>query len=44
MCAKRLINLGGVQKVYYGEDYRLHDSISLLEQAGIAVEKLSLAS
>jgi dCMP deaminase len=41
MCAKRLINLGGVRKVFYGEDYRSLDSISLLEQTGIEVVKLT---
>ncbi len=40
MCAKRLINLGGVQKVFYREDYRLHDSLELLEAAGIVVWRL----
>src|SRR5256885_2941293 len=34
-CAKRLINLGNVKKVYYGEDYRLKDSIELLQSGGI---------
>src|SRR3989338_11579199 len=28
-CAKRLINLGNVIKVYYGEEYRLKDSIEI---------------
>lgn len=39
-CAKRLINLGNVKKVYYAEDYRLRDSVALLESVGITVEKL----
>ena len=39
-CAKRLINLGNVKKVFYGEDYRIRDSIQLLESVGIAVEHL----
>lgn len=39
MCAKRLINLGGVKKVLYKEDYRKHDSIDLLESAGIIVNQ-----
>jgi dCMP deaminase len=39
-CAKRLINLGNVRKVYYGQEYRIKDSISLLTQVGILVEKL----
>ncbi|MGE4232671.1 MAG: cytidine/deoxycytidylate deaminase family protein [Bacteriovoracia bacterium] len=40
MCAKRLINLGNVKKVYYGEDYRIRDSLSLLESVGISIEQL----
>ncbi|MBC7387004.1 MAG: hypothetical protein H7301_12695 [Cryobacterium sp.] len=39
-CAKRLINLGNVKKVIYGEDYRIRDSIVLLNSVGIDVEKL----
>lgn len=39
-CAKRLINLGNVKTVYYGEDYRIRDSIALLESVGIKVEKI----
>jgi dCMP deaminase len=39
-CAKRLINLGNVKQVYYGEDYRIRDSIALLESVGIKVELL----
>ena len=39
MCAKRLINVGGVKKVLYKEDYRKHDSIDLLESAGITVSQ-----
>ena len=41
-CAKRLINLGNVKKVFYGEDYRIRDSAQLLESVGIAVEKITL--
>lgn len=40
MCAKRLINLGGVQKVFYGKPYRSTDSLKLFDQVGIAVESL----
>ncbi len=39
-CAKRLINLGNVKKVYYAEDYRLRDAVDLLRTVGIEVEKL----
>jgi len=41
-CAKRLINLGNVTKVYYGEEYRLRDSVDLLKQVGIGVERIEL--
>lgn len=37
-CAKRLINLGNVRKVFYAEDYRIRDSIDLLKSAGIDIE------
>jgi dCMP deaminase len=40
MCAKRLINLGGVKKVHYREDYRQRDSIAILVSAGIEVIRL----
>jgi dCMP deaminase len=39
MCAKRLINLGGVKKVYYLNDYRIKDSIELLTNVGINIIK-----
>ncbi len=39
-CAKRLINLGNVKKVFYGEDYRIRDSLDLLKSVGIETEKL----
>ncbi|MBN21291.1 MAG: hypothetical protein CL678_08380 [Bdellovibrionaceae bacterium] len=39
-CAKRLINLGNVQKIYYDQDYRIRDSIALLESVGIQIQKL----
>ncbi len=40
MCAKRLINLGGVERVYYSEDYRIRDSVALFADVGIGVEQL----
>ncbi len=40
-CAKRLINLGNVKKIYYGQDYRIRDSVELLNSVGITVDKLS---
>ena len=39
-CAKRLINLGNVKAIFFGEDYRIRDSVRLLESVGIRVEKL----
>jgi len=39
-CAKRLINLGHVKAVYYGEDYRIRDSLQMLESVGIRVKQL----
>lgn len=34
-CAKRLINLGNVKRVYYGEEYRSSDAAALFETVGI---------
>lgn len=39
LCAKRLINLGNVEVVYYENDYRIKDSIELLRMVGINVRK-----
>lgn len=39
-CAKRLINLGHVCKVFYGADYRTRDSLALFAQVGIQVIQL----
>lgn len=44
MCAKRLINLGSVKKVFYNHDYRITDSLTLFSQVGIEVEKIDLES
>lgn len=41
-CAKRLMNLGEVKTVYYAQDYRIKDSIELLNKAGIQVMKIDL--
>ena len=38
-CAKRLINLGNVRQIFYFHDYRIRDSIGLLESVGIAITK-----
>jgi dCMP deaminase len=34
-CAKRLINLGNVKAVYYGQDYRTRDALDLFAITGI---------
>jgi dCMP deaminase len=39
-CAKRLINLGNVKRIFYGQDYRLRDSVEILQSVGIEVKKL----
>ena len=39
MCAKKMVN-SGFSKVYYHTDYREQDSIKILNQAGIQLEKL----
>lgn len=39
-CAKRLINLGNVKKVFYAQDYRIRDSIAVLQSVGIGVQQL----
>ncbi len=41
-CAKRLINLGSVQKVYYEKDYRCQKARGILESVGISVIKLEI--
>jgi dCMP deaminase len=41
-CAKRLINLGNVKKVFYFLDYRLKNSVEVLNSVGIEVEQLAL--
>lgn len=35
MCAKRLINLGGVERVFYLNDYRIRTSLDLFDAVGI---------
>jgi dCMP deaminase len=37
MCAKRIINLGGVDQVYYRTEYRDGSSVDLLRSVGISV-------
>ncbi len=39
MCAKRLINLGNVERVIYRQNYRNTESVAMLESVGIQVEQ-----
>jgi dCMP deaminase len=43
-CAKRLINLGNVKKVFYAQNYRNRDSLVLFETVGITVEHYPVAA
>lgn len=43
-CAKRMVNKGGVTKVYYCQPYRLKAGLEVLEQAGIEVIQVQLDS
>src|ERR1700760_3037394 len=40
-CAKRLINLGNVKKIFYAQDYRIRDSVEILKSVGIELQHLS---
>lgn len=40
MCAKRLINMGGVLKVFYLQPYRITTSLSLFDVVGIQHEQM----
>ena len=40
MCAKRLINLGNVRKVFYDLDYRNRDAAPLFAMASIEIEQI----
>ena len=39
-CAKRLINMGNVKKIFYAQDYRIRDSLDVLRSVGIVIEQL----
>jgi dCMP deaminase len=41
-CAKRMVNKGGVKKVFYSEPYRIRRGLDILEEVGIEVERISL--
>ncbi len=38
-CAKRMVNKGGILKVFYFEAYRNQDGLEVLKQSNIAVEQ-----
>lgn len=38
-CAKRLINMGGLKKIYFAKDYRSQESLKLFSVVGIEIEK-----
>jgi len=38
-CAKRLINLGHIRKIVYGESYRNREALDLLRTVGIEVQQ-----
>ena len=40
MCAKMLINLGNVKRVYYKSEYRITEPLDVLRQVGIEVIKM----
>ena len=40
MCAKRIINLGNVKKIFYKNDYRLCEGLDLLQCNNVKVIKL----
>lgn len=41
MCAKRLINMGGVKEIYYRNDYRKRDSLLLLHEHNVLIGHLT---
>lgn len=43
-CAKRLINLGNVKKIYYGQNYRIRDSVDILNSVGIEIKQIEKRS
>lgn len=44
MCSKFLINLGGVDRVFYHQDYRNRESLEWLERASIRAAQLATIS
>lgn len=41
-CAKRLINLGGVKKVFFRHEYRCSESVELLKSVNIEIVQLNI--
>lgn len=41
-CAKFLINLGGVERLYYARDYRIRDGVEWLRRGGVLVQQLEV--
>jgi len=41
MCAKRLLNLGRVRKIFYKNDYRKRDALAIFKSTGILVEHMT---
>ncbi len=42
MCAKRIVNLGGVKQVFFATDYRIRDSLPLLLSVNIEVNQIKV--
>ena len=42
MCAKRIVNLGGVTAVKHCKEYRKNDSIKVFCKSGIYIERITL--
>ena len=42
MCAKFMVNLGNVRKVFYHTDYRIKDGLKVLDAAGIEYEQYQM--
>lgn len=41
MCAKRIIQLGNVQRIYYMDEYRNDDAAVIFDKAGILISKIT---
>ncbi|MFN8369015.1 MAG: deaminase [Bacteriovoracaceae bacterium] len=41
-CAKRMVNKGGIIRVYYSEPYRIPDGLEILKKAGIEAIQFKL--